>query len=103
MVQPRRIGHATLETTDLERQIAYWTEVAGLVLAEREKKRAFLASKTGLLSIALEQAAEARCTRLSFEVAPDSDFAALAKRLADDGIASDLRSDVVPGLGPVLT
>src|SRR5215212_135980 len=55
MIKPRRIGHATFETADIEKQIAYWTDVAGLVLAEREKKRAFLASKTGLLAVQLEQ------------------------------------------------
>ena len=74
MIKPRRVGHATFETTDIEKQIAYWTEVAGLVLAEREKKRAFLASKTGLLSIQLEETDRNHCARLSFEVAPDSDF-----------------------------
>src|SRR5436853_4439937 len=103
MIKPRRVGHATFETNDLERQIAYWTEVAGLVLAAREHGRAYLASKTGLLTVALEQAAQARCTRLSFEVAPGSDFAALAKTLAADGIDSELRNDSVPGLGQVLT
>ena len=103
MIKPRRVGHATFETTDLEKQIAYWTEVAGLVLAEREKKRAFLASKTGLLSIQLEQADRAHCTRLSFEVAPDSDFDAMAKELAKDGVKSELRNDSIPGMGKVLT
>jgi catechol 2,3-dioxygenase-like lactoylglutathione lyase family enzyme len=29
MIKPRRIGHTTFETKDLDRQIAYWTEVAG--------------------------------------------------------------------------
>ena len=33
MIKPRRIGHTTFETKDLDRQIAYWTEVAGLVAA----------------------------------------------------------------------
>jgi catechol 2,3-dioxygenase-like lactoylglutathione lyase family enzyme len=103
MIKPRRAGHATFETKDIERQIAYWTEVAGLVLAAREQGRAFLASKTGLLTVALEQAAQARCTRLSFEVAPGSDFAELAKNLAAEGITSELRNDAVPGLGQVLT
>jgi catechol 2,3-dioxygenase-like lactoylglutathione lyase family enzyme len=103
MIKPRRVGHATFETKDVERQIAYWTEVAGLVLAEREPGRAFLASKTGLLTVALEQAEHARCTRLSFEVAPGSDFAALAKNLAAEGITSELRNDAVPGLGQMLT
>src|SRR4051812_35434415 len=103
MIQPRRVGHVTFETRDLGRQVAYWTEVAGLVLAEREGGRAFLASKTGLLTVQLEQADHPRCTRLSFEVAPGSDFAALAKNLAADGITSELRNDSVPGMGKVLT
>ena len=103
MIRPRRIGHTTFETKDLDRQIAYWTEVAGLVLAEREKNRAFLATKTGLLVVQLEKADRAHCTRLSFEVAPDSDFGELAKSLAADGITSELRNDSIPGLGQVLT
>jgi catechol 2,3-dioxygenase-like lactoylglutathione lyase family enzyme len=103
MIKPRRVGHATFETTDIDKQIAYWTEVAGLVLAEREKKRAFLASKTGLLSIQLEQSDRNHCARLSFEVAPDSDFDALAKELGKDGVKSELRNDSIPGMGKVLT
>src|SRR5262245_46304957 len=62
MIKPRRVGHATFETQDLEKQIAYWTDVAGLVLSEREKNRAFLATKTGLLVVALEKADRAHCT-----------------------------------------
>src|SRR5262249_47665205 len=103
MIKPRRIGHATFETQDLEKQIAYWTEVAGLVLAEREKNRAFLATKTGLLVIQLEKADRAFCTRLSFEVAPNSDFGELAKSLTAEGITSELRNDSIPGMGQVLT
>src|SRR5262245_42329629 len=103
MIKPRRVGHATFETQDLEKQIAYWTEVAGLVLAEREKNRAFLATKTGLLVIQLEKADKAFCTRLSFEVAPNSDFGELAKNLSADGITSELRNDSIPGMGQVLT
>ena len=103
MIRPRRIGHTTFETKDIDRQIAYWTEVAGLVLAERESKRAFLATKTGLLVVQLEQADRAHCTRLSFEVAPNSDLGELAKSLAADGITSELRNDSIPGMGQVLT
>jgi len=103
MIKPRRVGHATFETTDIEKQIAYWTEINGLVLAEREKNRAFLATKTGLLVVQLEQTDQVHCTRLSFEVAPNSDFAELAKSLAADGIKSELRNDSVPGMGKVLS
>ena len=103
MIKPRRIGHATFETRDIGRQIAYWTEVNGLILAERERNRAFLATKTGQLVVQLEQTDSVACTRLSFEVAPHSDFNELAKNLAADGIKSELRNDSVPGMGKVLT
>ena len=103
MVKARRIGHATFETPDMERMIDYYTEVIGLVLAEREKDRAFLASKVGLLAVAINKGAAERCTSLSFEVAPDSDFGALARALEEDGVKSELRNDAIPGIGPVLT
>src|ERR1700681_3650376 len=82
MIRPRRIGHATFETPDLERAIAYYTQTMGLVLAAREKDRAFLASKIGLLTIALQQSSAQRCSKLSFEVAPDEDFGELGRELA---------------------
>ena len=53
MIKPRRIGHATFETPDLEKAIAYYEKFMGLIVAEREKDRAFLASKVGPLAIQL--------------------------------------------------
>ena len=79
MIKPRRVGHATFETPDVERMIDYYTEVVGLVLAEREKDRAFLATKVGQLAIQINKGAAERCTTLSFEVAPNSDFGTLAR------------------------
>ena len=38
MVKARRVGHATFETPDLEKAIAYYGEFMGLILAEREKQ-----------------------------------------------------------------
>ena len=103
MIKPRRIGHATFETPDMERMIDYYTEVVGLIVAEREKDRAFMASKVGLLTVQINKGAAERCTSLSFEVAPNSDFGALARELEKDGIKSELRNDSIPGIGPVLT
>jgi catechol 2,3-dioxygenase-like lactoylglutathione lyase family enzyme len=74
MIRPRRIGHATFETPDLDKAIDYYTGVLGLVLAAREKERAFLASRIGLLSIVLERGERERCARMSFEVAPQAEF-----------------------------
>ena len=102
MIRPRRVGHATFETPDLDKALDYYTGVAGLVLSAKEKDRAFLASKTGLLTIALEQGREENLKRISFEVVPNADFGELAKALAADGVKSEMRNDSVPGIGKVL-
>jgi catechol 2,3-dioxygenase-like lactoylglutathione lyase family enzyme len=102
MIKARRVGHATFETPDLDRAIAYYTEVNGLVLNAKEKSRACLASKTGLLTIALERGGEESLKRLSFEVSLKTDFADMASALSAEGVKSELRSDVAPGIGKVL-
>jgi catechol-2,3-dioxygenase len=66
MIKPRRIGHATFETPDLEKAIAYYEKFMGLIVAEREKDRAFLMSKVGLLVIQLNKSDRAHCIKLSF-------------------------------------
>src|SRR5260370_16951040 len=103
MIKPRRIGHATFETPDLEKAIAYYGEFMGLIVAERDKERAFLVTKIGQLVIQLDKADRAHCIKLAFEVAPDSDFGELARELSKDGVRSELRNDSVPGMGQVLS
>jgi catechol 2,3-dioxygenase-like lactoylglutathione lyase family enzyme len=98
MIKVRRLGHATLTTPDLERQVAYYTDVVGLVLIERSQDRAFLACKLGLEAIALEAGPANALSRLSFQVAPDSDLNALARDLAEHGVKSERVSDVSPGI-----
>jgi catechol 2,3-dioxygenase-like lactoylglutathione lyase family enzyme len=97
MIQARRIGHATFETPDLDRAIAHYTEVIGLILADRSHDRAFLASRLGWLAVELRRGPERRCLRLSFEVAADSDFAAMSGWLTSQGIANERRSDAILG------
>ena len=103
MIKPRRIGHATFETPDLDKAIAYYEKFMGLVVAEREKDRAFLATKIGQLVIQLNKSDRAHCIKLSFEVAPNSDFGEMARELAKDGVRSELRNDSIPGMGQVLS
>ena len=103
MIKLLRIGHATFETPDLAKAVDYYTQVAGLALAGRETGRAFLATKIGQLAIELQEGAQARCNKLSFEVAPNADFADLQKNLSGHGVKSELRSDSVPGQPKVLT
>ncbi|HVY56984.1 MAG TPA: VOC family protein, partial [Xanthobacteraceae bacterium] len=98
MIKARRIGHAVFETPDIERQLDYYTGTVGLVPAAREKDRVFLVSRLGHLAIELRQGHEPRCIKLTFEVAPDTNFADAARQLAAQGIKSDRRSDAMPGI-----
>jgi catechol 2,3-dioxygenase-like lactoylglutathione lyase family enzyme len=98
MIQVRRLAHATLTTPDLDRQVDYYTEVVGLSLIEREGGRAFFASKEGLGAIALEKGPGNALSRLAFQVAPGSDLSAIARTLAEDGINSERRRAISPGV-----
>jgi catechol 2,3-dioxygenase-like lactoylglutathione lyase family enzyme len=102
MIQARRLGHATFETSDLEKSIAYYTQVCGLTLTAREKSHAFLATKLGQLAVQLVQGSATRCIKLSFEVAPGEDFAAMQRDLAHENIKNETRSDAVPGIARTL-
>jgi catechol 2,3-dioxygenase-like lactoylglutathione lyase family enzyme len=102
MIDVRRLGHATLTTPDVERQVAYYTNVVGLGLVAREGKRAFLASPQGLEAIALEPGAPNALARLAFQVAPGTDLGELSRRLAKDGVASERRSDISPGVAEAI-
>src|ERR1700730_9469358 len=98
MIRVRRIGHATFETPDIERQIAYYTNVLGLALVEREKDTAYLASTLDHHSIVLKQGATVQCKRLSFQIAPETDLAELERQLSAQGVKSERRSNPSPSI-----
>jgi len=102
MIKVRRIGHATFESPDIDRQIEYFTQVTGLVVAAREKDRALLASKIGQLVVQLKKGPEPRCSKLAFQVAPHSDLNELARSLSAEGIRNEIRSDHLPGTPKLL-
>jgi hypothetical protein len=64
MIKVTRIGHATFETSDVNRQIEYCTEIVGLALVGSESGRAFLATALGDLVVQLEKGAEAHGVQL---------------------------------------
>ncbi|MFL6798655.1 MAG: VOC family protein [Xanthobacteraceae bacterium] len=98
MLQVKRIGHATLTTPDIKRQLDYYTRIIGLSLVAKEKHRAILATKVGHEVIVLEHGERAAGVRLAFQVAPQSDLRELAARLAKEGIKSEKRSAITPGI-----
>jgi catechol 2,3-dioxygenase-like lactoylglutathione lyase family enzyme len=102
MISVKRISHATFETPDLDRQIDYFTEIAGLRLAARENGRAFLATKVGDLAVQLEKGDAARCARLAFQVAPDTEFDDIRRGIEAEGLRCQTRNDPSPGISRML-
>ena len=98
MIKLRRIGHATFETTALDRQIEYYCDVFGLSLYAHERGRALLTTRVGQLAIDLIEGERESCSMLSFEVSPDANFGEMQRALAEQGIESWTRTDAVPGI-----
>ena len=103
MIKALRIGHATFETPDIDRQVEYYQEVVGLVLASREPDRACLASPLGQLAIVLEKGVRQRCVRLAFGVARDLGAGDLTRSLAGLGLQAQTCSDALPGVSRLVT
>src|SRR5437763_15204050 len=102
MIDACRLGHPPLPTPDLDRQVAYYTEVVGLTLLDRGAKHAVLASKQGLEAIALEPGPPNALARLAFQVAPGTDLAELARTLSEHGVKSERRSNISPGVADAI-
>jgi len=103
MIKIRRLGHATLSTPDIEGQVDYYTRVLGLSLIERTAERAFLATKQGLEAIELVKGEPGRLTRLSFQITPGSDPAAVAKELEQAGLKCEVRHGISPGIAQAVS
>lgn len=98
MINVKRLGHATIETPDLQGQIAHFQEVLGLVLVGEEKDRAFLATPAGQLAVVLEHGDVSRTTKIAFEVSPETSVGEVQGFLGDLGFPSDARRDALPGV-----
>ena len=98
MIDVKRIGHATFETPDIDRQIDYFTQVVGLVLAERQNGRAYLATKVGDLAVQLEKGDVSRCARLAFQVAPGTELNDIRKGVEAECVRCEARNDTSPGI-----
>ena len=103
VLQVRRLGHATLTTPDIEKQVEYYREVLGLFVIEQTKKHAVLATRTGLEAIVLEQGDKMGLPRLAFQVAPDSDLGELAAAAKNHGLIVERRGGVTPGVENAIT
>jgi catechol 2,3-dioxygenase-like lactoylglutathione lyase family enzyme len=99
MIDVKRLGHASLATPDVAKQVDYWTAVMGFQVVDRTKERVLLATKFGQEAIALEYGAEVGLSRLSFEVSPGTDLGEVVASLREHGIAAEYQTDITPGIG----
>lgn len=97
IIQAQRIGHATLDTSDLQRATEYFVSVKGLVVVASGNEAVHLTTNYGQLSVTLQRSQQADCKRLSFEVASDTDFRETIQDLKRLGVASEIRTDPFPG------
>jgi len=103
MIAVKRIGHATFETPDMERQIDHYTRVVGLVLLDRGKDHALFTSRLGDLNIVLQRCTAAKLARIAFQVSPRDDLRELAQGLRAEGIAASVEDASVPGIDRVVS
>ncbi len=99
----RRLAHATFETPDLERQIAYYTQALGLTLVEQTADTAWLATGADHHSVILHRGAAPACKRLGFEAAPETDLGDFEKQLRGHGVRTERRRDADPFTPDLLT
>ena len=102
MVPVRRIAHASFETPDPERLIAYYTDVIGLSVVGRDKDAAYLASLEDH-AVVVRRGPEPRCVRLAFQIAPDDDLGAFEKGINGHGIKTARKKDPEPGISELVT
>ena len=103
MIDVRAIAHATLETSDIERSVEYYTQVLGLHVSYRDSHRTILVTHVGRETLVLENGSAARLTRLALQVAPGTDLGDVGKMLyAREGIRTELYADITPGISQAL-
>src|SRR6266581_1234311 len=102
MIRVKKISHTSYETPDLERQVAYYTDILGLSLTAKDKDAAYLANTVEHHSVILRSGPHARCTGIGFQLGPDDDLDAFEKQTAGHGLRPSRKNDPEPGIGDMV-
>ena len=103
MISVKQIGHATFETPDIERAIAYYTQYLGLTEIQRDGDTVYLACPSDFHSVVLKKGSTAAVTKLALQLAPGADVEEFAKQTSAKGIKVNLKSDASPDTPRVVT
>jgi catechol 2,3-dioxygenase-like lactoylglutathione lyase family enzyme len=102
MIRVRRLAHASYETPDVERMVAYYIEILGLSLVEKEKDTAYLAATLDHHAIVLRKGSEPKCVRLAFQISPETELGEFERQIAGSGIKSERRQDPEPSISEMV-
>ena len=98
MIKVRRIGHASFTTPDVDRQVAYYTDIMGLTLVDETPQAAYLASTIDHHSVVIRHGEAPLCVGLAFQVAPSTDLGEFEKQIKAHGLATQRMKDAEPGI-----
>ncbi|GLV55771.1 oxidoreductase [Dictyobacter sp. S3.2.2.5] len=103
MVHVAKIGHAAFHTTNLDRLLAYYTDILGLTLTARGSDgTAYLSCGIDHHSVILTPATENRLHHVAFQLDQSVSLSDAARQLHEAGIESELMSDAQPGIPELL-
>ena len=98
MIGVRRIGHAGFTTPDVNRQVAYYTDIMGLTLVDKTPQAAYLASTLDHHSVVIRHGEAPQCSHLSFQIAPLADLGEFERQVKAHGIQTLRLTDPEPGI-----
>src|SRR5581483_11348562 len=102
MISVKRLGHVTLTTPDVARQVDYYGSLFGLRVLAQSPERAVLATGLGIESVVIERGAKAGLGAIGLQIAPGTDLDEVGRELAQRRIAFETRSDITPGIARAL-
>src|ERR1700689_5500998 len=103
MIRVNKIGHATYETPDLDKQTEYYADILGLMLVAKEKDVVYLASTVDHHSVVLRRGAKADCVSLAFQIAPEADLGEFEKQVSAHGVKTQRKKDPEPSISDMVT
>ncbi|MEZ5764431.1 MAG: VOC family protein [Xanthobacteraceae bacterium] len=102
MIQCRRLGYATLSTSDLDRQVRYYADILGLFQLRRDDDHAVFATRQGRETLVLVRGERPELSGIAFEIAPSLSLEDAQQTLANAGVEAVLRAGRTPCVDQVL-
>lgn len=101
-VKVNRLGHAAFGATDVDALVAYYQDVMGFAVTERDTGSVYLTSGIEHQTVAVHPSGEDRLAHVAHQLAPSYTVGDAEKALCDVGVQVSRRSDAEPGIADLL-